>query len=406
MLFKKNPQPNTTTASAAAQPLTEEQELAALESQLDFLRKPSPGPKLKTPEMIAKEKEEAMAKAQEIHVVPGNAIPMPQSVRSLDDMYVSENEPRSDGTSKENGTKLQAQPDPSVLPAGTGEQVQGQNIQTVLPAGTGEQVQGQHEQTILPDGGVAPSNPMVRQGNVMPNTPAKPANTPEKTNIENAPMTKNAPVPSRVQIPQPQGTLPTVPPQNGIQPNPFLQQPQQAPVMPQSTPAQQVAKPPVPQAYAIQNTSVNPVAPAVMPPQAIVNPTAAPQTQKRENAAAPTENVQEQVLTPRPLQEAAAESAAAQLGKTVQPDPIPTTQNGWGRQVNYKTAVVKPGGQSNSIVSSGHQEARPAPKQIKNPLPTPKKHVSKEMEFDLQPNSTMMHFDLVDMKGIDHFDIE
>ena len=45
------------------------------------------------------------------------------------------------------------------------------------------------------------------------------------------------------------------------------------------------------------------------------------------------------------------------------------------------------------------------PEMIKNPLPTPKKHVAKEMDFDHQPISTQMHFDLVDMTGMDFFDI-
>ena len=42
---------------------------------------------------------------------------------------------------------------------------------------------------------------------------------------------------------------------------------------------------------------------------------------------------------------------------------------------------------------------------IKNPLPTPKKHIPKEMDFDYQPISSQMHFDIVDMTGIDFFDI-
>lgn len=44
-------------------------------------------------------------------------------------------------------------------------------------------------------------------------------------------------------------------------------------------------------------------------------------------------------------------------------------------------------------------------KYIKNPLPTPKKHVSKEFEFDVVPADSDMHFDIVDLKGRDFFDI-
>lgn len=42
---------------------------------------------------------------------------------------------------------------------------------------------------------------------------------------------------------------------------------------------------------------------------------------------------------------------------------------------------------------------------IPNPLPTPKKRVPKEMEFDIEPPEYAMHFDLVDMNGKDYFDI-
>ena len=42
---------------------------------------------------------------------------------------------------------------------------------------------------------------------------------------------------------------------------------------------------------------------------------------------------------------------------------------------------------------------------IPNPLPVPKKHVSQIMNFDLEPGAEDMHFDLVDMTGIEYFDI-
>lgn len=42
---------------------------------------------------------------------------------------------------------------------------------------------------------------------------------------------------------------------------------------------------------------------------------------------------------------------------------------------------------------------------IPNPLPTPKKRVPREMEFDIEPPEYAMHFDLVDMNGKDFFDI-
>lgn len=44
-------------------------------------------------------------------------------------------------------------------------------------------------------------------------------------------------------------------------------------------------------------------------------------------------------------------------------------------------------------------------KAIQNPLPVPAKHAHREMEFDIMPSPEDMHFDLVDLSGIDFFDI-
>ncbi len=49
-------------------------------------------------------------------------------------------------------------------------------------------------------------------------------------------------------------------------------------------------------------------------------------------------------------------------------------------------------------------KAHPA-EPIKNPLPVPKKHIAREMDFDLEVAPADMHFDVVDMSGIDYFDI-
>lgn len=49
-------------------------------------------------------------------------------------------------------------------------------------------------------------------------------------------------------------------------------------------------------------------------------------------------------------------------------------------------------------------KAHPA-EPIKNPLPVPKKHIARDMDFDLEVAPADMHFDVVDMSGIDYFDI-
>lgn len=51
------------------------------------------------------------------------------------------------------------------------------------------------------------------------------------------------------------------------------------------------------------------------------------------------------------------------------------------------------------------KSASSASSMLHNPLPTPKKRVPREMEFDIEPPEYAMHFDLVDMNGKDFFDI-
>lgn len=51
------------------------------------------------------------------------------------------------------------------------------------------------------------------------------------------------------------------------------------------------------------------------------------------------------------------------------------------------------------------EAAKAASQPIHNPLPTPKKRVPKEMEFDIEPSEYEMHFDLVELNGRDYFDI-
>lgn len=51
------------------------------------------------------------------------------------------------------------------------------------------------------------------------------------------------------------------------------------------------------------------------------------------------------------------------------------------------------------------EAAKTAQQPIHNPLPTPKKRVPKEMEFDIEPSEYEMHFDLVELNGRDFFDI-
>ncbi|MGN0327268.1 MAG: hypothetical protein ACI4DW_13210 [Lachnospiraceae bacterium] len=75
----------------------------------------------------------------------------------------------------------------------------------------------------------------------------------------------------------------------------------------------------------------------------------------------------------------------------------------YGKRMDYKTAKVSDGRQTGSLGLSLSGQEKPS--KIHNPLPTPKKRVPRELEFDIEPSMFEMHFDLVDLDGKDFFDI-
>lgn len=87
----------------------------------------------------------------------------------------------------------------------------------------------------------------------------------------------------------------------------------------------------------------------------------------------------------------------------------------FGRRMDYKTAKVNNDTSESIILStelpkkpntvSVSSETRNISAPIKNPLPTPKKHVSRDLDFDVHVSDSEMHFDLVDLRGLDYFDI-
>ena len=63
------------------------------------------------------------------------------------------------------------------------------------------------------------------------------------------------------------------------------------------------------------------------------------------------------------------------------------------------------------IVSNIESSARSMGKyvgaaKIANPLPHPKKHITRNMDFDYPVSAAQMHFDLEDLNGMDFFDID
>lgn len=75
----------------------------------------------------------------------------------------------------------------------------------------------------------------------------------------------------------------------------------------------------------------------------------------------------------------------------------------YGKRMDYKTAKVSDGRQTGSLGLSLSGQGKSS--KIPNPLPTPKKRVPRELEFDIEPSMFEMHFDLVDLDGKDFFDI-
>ncbi len=137
------------------------------------------------------------------------------------------------------------------------------------------------------------------------------------------------------------------------------------------------------------------VAPAIQPPEGIVHPDIRKNTDMKDASERPV-----------PLGQNAKPQTAEQDGNRPQ----------YAKRTEYKTAhaeeekvkeatIVLQPIPVESVAQPAGNTAKAAGEPLKNPLPTPKKHVPKEMDFDREPAQLDMHFDVVDMSGIDFFDI-
>ena len=199
--------------------------------------------------------------------------------------------------------------------------------------------------------------------------------------------------------------------------------------------------------------AANPVAPAIQPPEGIRHPGNGRNTEKKESdqakddAPVPTSNAKQwgrrmdyrtavvksggtsttlspvaaSNIPPTPYMPGTSKTGLHSAGGTAQQPAAPPEQ---------KTAVIQAAELKKTdsftradaevrnpvempvseppkpaVVPTARDVKKEAAAPIRNPLPVPKKHVAKEMDFDLQPISTLMHFDVVDMSGIDYFDI-
>ena len=139
------------------------------------------------------------------------------------------------------------------------------------------------------------------------------------------------------------------------------------------------------------------VAPAIQPPEGIVHPDIRKNTEMKDGADRPV-----------PLSGAVKQPEAERVGPQYARRSEYRTAHAEDESAKGKETVVLQPIPVEAAVPSA-QPAAAAPKApgepLKNPLPTPKKHVPKEMDFDKEPTQLDMHFDVVDMSGIDFFDI-
>ncbi len=83
--------------------------------------------------------------------------------------------------------------------------------------------------------------------------------------------------------------------------------------------------------------------------------------------------------------------------KTVQPENVSVQSE---RNVSKVYEESK-----TSTLDSVKSNPERKPKMIRNPLPGPKPHVAKELNYDYNPKPSEMEFDIVDLKGKDFFDL-
>ena len=135
-------------------------------------------------------------------------------------------------------------------------------------------------------------------------------------------------------------------------------------------------------------------------PKEIVDQKVNSESAKEEEGQKPnSESVKEEVI-----QSPDSESEEKQTASGPKPETkLMNPSLKYGKRMDYKTAKVSNGRQTGSLdLSLSGQEKT---SKIPNPLPTPKKRVPRELEFDIEPSMFEMHFDLVDLDGKDFFDI-
>ncbi len=105
-----------------------------------------------------------------------------------------------------------------------------------------------------------------------------------------------------------------------------------------------------------------------------------------------TKEEKQVVVEQKPVVQKATETTVKSEEKTVKAEPV---------KAERKTLIESEKKEITNIMSQ--QERKP--KLIRNPLPGPKPHVSRELTYDYVPKESEMKFDIDDLKGRDYYDV-
>ncbi len=132
---------------------------------------------------------------------------------------------------------------------------------------------------------------------------------------------------------------------------------------------------------------------SLMSPNNVRN-TASPSTTPAQNVSALSSNSEQSVSAPSSNSGQSDSAPSSNSGQNVSQ----ISSNGDQNTLDEPKSALE-------LELEAIEAAKAASQPIHNPLPTPKKRVPKEMEFDIEPSEYEMHFDLVELNGRDFFDI-
>lgn len=136
-----------------------------------------------------------------------------------------------------------------------------------------------------------------------------------------------------------------------------------------------------------------------------VRNTASTPTTPDQNVSAPSANSGQSVSAPSSNSGQSASSPSSNSGQNISAPSSNGEQNASQISSNGNQNTLDEPKSALELELEAIESAKAASQPIHNPLPTPKKRVPKEMEFDIEPSEYEMHFDLVELNGRDFFDI-